>query len=176
MTMSKTHNRGPLNHGSGSGGGWAQPGTDLATGTWRSARSIPIFYALFALLSILTMMLGKNIRVMWDELNPFSLVTCIQLYSGALALIGCGENVLHAIVTHDIMEWILVIGLVLEQLPTRLKNHESVVVEEQKGQHSRVQQGGFGDGRDENGFKDYKEHYVDHQLFHYFVDEKISPG
>ena len=123
MTMSKTHDRGPFNHDSGWGSGCAQPATinDLATRTWRSVGSIPILYAPFALLSILTMTLGKSTHVMRDELNHFPLVTFIQLCIGAFALIGCGENVLHAIVTHGIMEWILVIGLVLEQLPTHKK-------------------------------------------------------
>ena len=156
--MSKTHDRGPFNHGSGWGGGWAQLATDLATRTWRSVGSFPILYAPFALLSILTMTLGKSIHVMRDELNHFPLVTFIQLCIGAFALIECGENVLHAIVTHDIMEWIFVIGLVLEQLPTHKKIMTPFWVEEQNGQHSQVQQGHFGDGGDENGFNDYKEH------------------
>ena len=107
MTMSKTHDRGPFNHDSGSGGGWAQPASDLATRTWRSVGFIPT--------------LGKSTHVARDELDHFPLVTFIQLCIGAFALIGCGENVLHAILTHDIMEWTLVIGLVLKQLPSDKK-------------------------------------------------------
>ena len=90
MTMSETHDRGPFNHESSRGGGRAQPATDLATGTWRSVGFIPTRYAPLAVLSILTMTLGKSTYLVWDKLNHFPLVTFIQLCIGAFALIGCG--------------------------------------------------------------------------------------
>ena len=56
-----------------------------------------------------------------DESDHFPLVTFIQLCIGPFALIRCGENVLHANLTHDIMEWTLLNGPVLEQLPSDKK-------------------------------------------------------
>ena len=158
MTMSKTHDRGPLNDDSGWGGGWAQSATDPATRTRRSVGFIPILYAPFALLSILTMTLGKSTHVMRNELNHFPLVTFIQLCIGAFALIGCGENVLHAIVTYDIMEWILVIGLVLEQLPTHKKTMSPWWVKNKMVNIVKYNKEILAIMGLKNGFNDYKEH------------------
>ena len=174
MTMSKTHDREPLNHEGGRGAGRAAPTTDLATGAWRSSGLIPTLYAPFALLSVLVMTLGKSTNSVLDELDHFPSVTFVQLCSGAFALIGCGDQVFYALMVHGITEWALMVGLVLEQLPTNKKIDEAMVDEEQNGQHSKVYQGHFINGGDENDFKDFKEHCVNFSCFVFYVDEKSS--
>ena len=49
------------------------------------------------------------------------MATFIHLCFRALALFGCDDNGLHAMMVHGITDWALVIGLVLEQLPTNKK-------------------------------------------------------
>ena len=118
MTMSKTRDRGPFPQESGKGGGRAQAAADLATWAWRSLGSIPTLYVPFALLSMLMMTLGKSTCSVLDKLDYFPMATFIQLCFGVLALFGCDDNALHAMMVHGIRDWPLVIGLVLEQLPT----------------------------------------------------------
>ena len=58
---------------------------------------------------------------MLDKLDHFPMATLIQLCFGAFALFGYDVNALHTMMVHGITNWALVIGLVLEQLPTNKK-------------------------------------------------------
>ena len=66
------------------------------------------------------MTLGKSTysESVFDKLDHSPMATFTQLCFGAFALFGCGDNFLHAMMAHKIMEWALVFGLVLKQLPT----------------------------------------------------------
>ena len=118
MTMSKTRDRTLFTQESGTEGSRAQPAADLATGPWGSLGSMPALYVTFALLSVLMMTLGERTYWVLDKLDYFPKATFIQLCLGVLALFGCDDNALHAMMEEGITDWAFLIGPVLEQLPT----------------------------------------------------------